>query len=85
MINKQKFVLDVDSNNNGSYQLNAVLIHKGRSSSSGHHVALFVQNQSKEIIILRVRILARTFDAHFRLELSIQTCGPGQFRSGLFD
>jgi uncharacterized UBP type Zn finger protein len=37
--------LDVGSNNNGFYQLNAVLTHKGRSSSSGHYVAWVRRNQ----------------------------------------
>ena len=31
--------LDVGSNNSGYYELQAVLTHKGRSSSSGHYVA----------------------------------------------
>ncbi|XP_062506247.1 ubiquitin carboxyl-terminal hydrolase 14-like [Corticium candelabrum] len=30
---------DVGSNNSGYYELNAILTHKGRSSSSGHYVA----------------------------------------------
>ncbi|XP_054710171.1 ubiquitin carboxyl-terminal hydrolase 14-like isoform X2 [Uloborus diversus] len=30
---------DIGSNNSGYYELNAVLTHKGRSSSSGHYVA----------------------------------------------
>ena len=30
---------DVGSNNSGYYELQAVLTHKGRSSSSGHYVA----------------------------------------------
>ncbi|XP_062507160.1 ubiquitin carboxyl-terminal hydrolase 14-like [Corticium candelabrum] len=30
---------DVGSNNSGYYELNAILAHKGRSSSSGHYVA----------------------------------------------
>jgi len=33
------FVADVGSNNSGYYELQAVLTHKGRSSSSGHYVA----------------------------------------------
>lgn len=33
------FPEEIGSNNNGFYQLNAVLTHKGRSSSSGHYVA----------------------------------------------
>lgn len=33
------FPEDVGSNNSGFYELNAVLTHKGRSSSSGHYVA----------------------------------------------
>jgi uncharacterized UBP type Zn finger protein len=33
------FIVDVGSNNSGYYELNAVLTHKGRSSSSGHYVA----------------------------------------------
>jgi len=32
-------VLDLGSNNSGYYTLQAVLTHKGRSSSSGHYVA----------------------------------------------
>ena len=32
-------VQNVGSNNSGYYELNAVLTHKGRSSSSGHYVA----------------------------------------------
>jgi ubiquitin carboxyl-terminal hydrolase 14 len=42
--------LDVGSNNNGFYQLNAVLTHKGRSSSSGHYVAWVRRNQSIKIL-----------------------------------
>ncbi|CAF0811795.1 unnamed protein product [Rotaria sordida] len=38
---------DVGSNNNGFYQLNAVLTHKGRSSSSGHYVSWVRRNQSE--------------------------------------
>lgn len=30
---------DIGSNNSGYYELQAVLTHKGRSSSSGHYVA----------------------------------------------
>jgi ubiquitin carboxyl-terminal hydrolase 14 len=33
------FSLDVGSNNSGFYELQAVLTHKGRTSSSGHYVA----------------------------------------------
>lgn len=33
------FLVDVGSNNSGYYELQAVLTHKGRSSSSGHYVA----------------------------------------------
>ena len=32
-------LLDIGSNNSGYYELQAVLTHKGRSSSSGHYVA----------------------------------------------
>lgn len=39
MILKSFHVLDVGSNNSGYYELQAVLTHKGRSSSSGHYVA----------------------------------------------
>lgn len=42
--------LDIDSNNNGFYQLNAVLTYKSRSSSSGHYVASVRRNQSKSIL-----------------------------------
>lgn len=38
---------DIGSNNSGFYQLNAVLTHKGRSSSSGHYVA-WVRRQQNE-------------------------------------
>lgn len=38
---------DIGSNNSGFYQLNAVLTHKGRSSSSGHYVAWVRRNQSR--------------------------------------
>jgi len=38
---------DIGSNNSGFYQLNAVLTHKGRSSSSGHYVAWVRRNQSE--------------------------------------
>jgi ubiquitin carboxyl-terminal hydrolase 14 len=38
---------DIGSNNNGFYQLNAVLTHKGRSSSSGHYVAWVRRNQTE--------------------------------------
>ena len=32
-------MLDIGSNNSGYYELQAVLTHKGRSSTSGHYVA----------------------------------------------
>lgn len=35
---------DIGSNNSGLYQLNAVLTHKGRSSSSGHYVGWVRKN-----------------------------------------
>ena len=35
----ERGVLDAGSNNSGYYELQAVLTHKGRSSSSGHYVA----------------------------------------------
>ncbi|CAF4388276.1 unnamed protein product, partial [Adineta steineri] len=38
---------DAGSNNSGFYQLNAVLTHKGRSSSSGHYVAWVRRNQTE--------------------------------------
>jgi len=38
---------DIGSNNSGFYQLNAVLTHKGRSSSSGHYVAWVRRNQTE--------------------------------------
>ena len=41
------FLADIGSNNSGFYQLNAVLTHKGRSSSSGHYVAWVRRNQSR--------------------------------------
>jgi len=44
-------ILDVGSNNSGFYQLNAVLTHKGRSSSSGHYVAWVRRAQSKKEMI----------------------------------
>lgn len=44
---------DIGSNNSGLYQLNAVLTHKGRSSSSGHYVA-WVRNNglSNQLCVL---------------------------------
>lgn len=39
--------VDTGSNNSGFYQLNAVLTHKGRSSSSGHYVAWVRRTASK--------------------------------------
>lgn len=38
---------DLGSNNSGHYELQAVLTHKGRSSSSGHYVAWIKRNKSK--------------------------------------
>ncbi|CAF4067001.1 unnamed protein product [Rotaria magnacalcarata] len=38
---------DIGSNNSGFYQLNAVLTHKGRSSSSGHYVAWVRRSQTE--------------------------------------
>lgn len=38
---------DPGSNNSGFYQLQAVLTHKGRSSSSGHYVG-WIRRQNKE-------------------------------------
>lgn len=45
---KQIFSLDLGSNNSGYYTLQAVLTHKGRSSSSGHYVAWVRQNNSSD-------------------------------------
>lgn len=39
---------DQGSNNSGMYQLNGVLTHKGRSSSSGHYVA-WIKNKGKSL------------------------------------
>lgn len=42
ILQNQFFILrvtDVGSNNSGLYRLQAVLTHRGRSSSSGHYVA----------------------------------------------
>ncbi|KOB76910.1 Ubiquitin carboxyl-terminal hydrolase 14 [Operophtera brumata] len=38
------FENDVGSNNSGYYRLQAVLTHRGRSSSSGHYVAWVARN-----------------------------------------
>lgn len=38
---------DLGSNNSGFYELQAVLTHKGRSSSSGHYVAWIKRNKSR--------------------------------------
>lgn len=38
MITYFKYHIDYGSNNSGYYNLQAVLTHKGRSSSSGHYV-----------------------------------------------
>jgi ubiquitin carboxyl-terminal hydrolase 14 len=40
------FADDIGSNNSGYYELQAVLTHKGRSSSSGHYVAWIKRKQS---------------------------------------
>lgn len=41
------FKNDLGSNNSGYYELQAVLTHKGRSSSSGHYVAWIKRNKSE--------------------------------------
>ncbi|UJR16337.1 hypothetical protein I4U23_003243 [Adineta vaga] len=41
---------DTGSNNSGFYQLNAVLTHKGRSSSSGHYVAWVRRSQTEWVM-----------------------------------
>jgi ubiquitin carboxyl-terminal hydrolase 14 len=41
------FADDVGSNNSGYYELQAVLTHKGRSSSSGHYVAWIKRKQNE--------------------------------------
>uniref|UniRef100_A0A069DUM5 Ubiquitin carboxyl-terminal hydrolase n=1 Tax=Panstrongylus megistus TaxID=65343 RepID=A0A069DUM5_9HEMI len=40
------FDTDLGSNNSGYYRLQAVLTHRGRSSSSGHYVAWIKQNEN---------------------------------------
>ncbi|CAB3993677.1 ubiquitin carboxyl-terminal hydrolase 14-like, partial [Paramuricea clavata] len=39
---------DIGSNNSGLYELQAVLTHQGRSSSSGHYVAWIKRNDRKQ-------------------------------------
>ena len=39
LLSQHCFFLDTGSNNSGYYELQAVLTHQGRSSSSGHYVA----------------------------------------------
>lgn len=43
--------LDIGSNNCGYYDLQAVLTHQGRSSSSGHYVSWVKRKQGKNSII----------------------------------
>lgn len=40
------FFTDLGSNNSGLYTLQAVLTHRGRSSSSGHYVAWVKHNDN---------------------------------------
>ena len=40
--------LDIGSNNCGYYDLQAVLTHQGRSSSSGHYVSWVKRKQGKD-------------------------------------
>lgn len=42
------FYTDYGSNNSGYYSLQAVLTHKGRSSSSGHYVGWVRQSPTSE-------------------------------------
>lgn len=46
--------VDIGSNNCGYYDLQAVLTHQGRSSSSGHYVSWVKRKQGKDSIILSV-------------------------------
>lgn len=50
--------LDIGSNNCGYYDLQAVLTHQGRSSSSGHYVSWVKRKQGKDFItVFRCYIL----------------------------
>lgn len=40
---------DIGSNNCGYYELQAVLTHQGRSSSSGHYVSWVKRKQGTEV------------------------------------
>ena len=46
-IDHEMYFVDVGSNNSGFYELQAVLTHKGRSSSSGHYVAWVRRHKGK--------------------------------------
>ena len=48
---KYSFDDDIGSNNSGYYELQAVLTHKGRSSSSGHYVGWIRRSESKHSLI----------------------------------
>ena len=48
--------LDIGSNNSGFYDLQAVLTHKGRSSSSGHYVGWVRKSAGKYFILANVNI-----------------------------
>lgn len=42
------YCTDLGSNNSGYYDLQAVLTHQGRSSSSGHYVAWVKRKEGEE-------------------------------------
>lgn len=44
------FIIDTGSNNSGFYELQSVLTHKGRSSSSGHYVAWVKHSKGNDYV-----------------------------------
>jgi len=58
------FVADCGSNNSGYYELQAVLTHKGRSSSSGHYVAWVRSNKQGLLLTFHRCLFCRRFTVH---------------------
>lgn len=65
---KYSFDDDIGSNNSGYYELQAVLTHKGRSSSSGHYVGWIKRSESKLFLCLIHSYLLSSSDEWFKCD-----------------
>lgn len=57
--------LDIGSNNCGYYDLQAVLTHQGRSSSSGHYVSWVKRKQGKDSVFCLFSPIVNHFNSLF--------------------